>query len=99
MNLIEFTDSAIEAVANYKKQLNIGEGQYLRVGIKQKNAQDKGLLIGFDFPSDKDKIAQVQGLDVVYNPGQVFFFAGMLIDFKEQNGKSGFTFIEKNKLS
>ncbi|GAB1448846.1 MAG: hypothetical protein LCH37_03630 [Bacteroidetes bacterium] len=97
--LIEFTEKAIEAVETYKKQLSIAEDQYLRVGIRQKNAQDKGLLIGFDSPGAKDKTTSIQGLNVVYNPGQVFFFAGMVIDFSEQNGRKGFTFIEKNKLT
>jgi Fe-S cluster assembly iron-binding protein IscA len=39
----------------------------------------------------------VQGLFVIYNPGQVFFFAGMIIDYLEQNGRKGFKFIEKSK--
>jgi Fe-S cluster assembly iron-binding protein IscA len=52
------------------------------------------LLIGFDEKTDKDKVAVINGLDVIYTPGEVFFFAGMVIDFAEQDGRSGFTFTE-----
>lgn len=98
MNLIEFTDSALEAIGSYRASLNIPESHYLRVGIRQKNAQDKGLLIGFDEKGEKDKLSDVQGISVIYNPGQVFFFAGMIIDFTEQNGRKGFKFVEKQKI-
>ncbi len=98
MNLIEFTNDALDAIKLYRVNLNIPDSHFLRVGIRQKNAQDKGLLIGFDEMSDKDKQSEIQGLNVIYNPGQVFFFAGMIIDFTEQNGKKGFKFIEKQKV-
>jgi Fe-S cluster assembly iron-binding protein IscA len=77
--------------------LQIPQGYALRVGIRQKNDQDKGLVIGFDEKSEKDKLANVQGVDVIYNAGQIFFFAGLLIDFKEREGKKGFFFVEKKK--
>ncbi|MFY8107874.1 MAG: hypothetical protein ACOVO9_02745 [Bacteroidia bacterium] len=98
MNLIEFTKEALDAIKLYRVNLNIPDSHFLRVGIRQKNAQDKGLLIGFDEMSDKDKQSEIQGLNVIYNPGQVFFFAGMIIDFTEQNGRKGFKFIEKQKV-
>ncbi len=97
MQLIEFTESALAAIQHYKETLQIPYGYALRVGIRQKNAQDKGLIIGFDEANDKDKSASVQGVDVIYNAGQIFFFAGMLIDFQERNGKKGFYFVEKKK--
>lgn len=95
MELIVFTESAIDAISQYRSNLNIPETHFLRVGIRQKNAQDKGLLIGFDEKGDKDKLASVQGIQVIYNPGQIFFFAGMMIDYLEQNGRKGFKFVEK----
>ncbi len=99
MQLIEFTESAIAAIQHYKNTLQIPEGYALRVGIRQKNAQDKGLVIGFDEKSDKDKQALIQGVDVIYNAGQVFFFAGLLIDFTEREGRKGFFFVEKKKAN
>ncbi len=98
MNLIEFTNEALDAIKLFRINLNIPESHFLRVGIRQKNAQDKGLLIGFDEIGEKDKQSEIQGLNVIYNPGQVFFFAGMIIDYTEQNGRKGFKFIEKQKV-
>jgi len=97
MNMIEFTPAAKEAIANYKATLQIPEGYALRIGIRQKNAQDKGLLIGFDEKGDKDRAANVDGIDVIYNAGQIFFFAGMLIDFQDKDGRKGFKFVEKSR--
>lgn len=98
MQLIEFTLAAKAAIHEYKQTLQIPEDYSLRVGIRQKNAQDKGLLIGFDAKTDKDKEIEVEGVKVIYNAGQVFFFAGMVIDYVEQNGRKGFKFVEKAKL-
>ena len=98
MQMIEFTPQAIEAINEYKGNLLIPEGYYLRVGIRQKNAQDKGLLIGFDEKTDKDRSAVVNGMEVIYNAGQIFFFAGMIIDYQDLDGRKGFKFLEKSKV-
>ncbi|MCF8426016.1 MAG: hypothetical protein K9H61_00220 [Bacteroidia bacterium] len=98
MHLIEFTPAAKEAIVHFQNTLKIPTDYFLRVGIKQKNSQDKGLLIGFDAKNDKDKAANIDGIEVIYQAGQIFFFAGMVIDFQEQNGRSGFKFVEKSKL-
>jgi iron-sulfur cluster assembly protein len=93
--MIEFTPAAKEAISHYKATLQIPEGYALRVGIRQKNAQDKGLLIGFDEKNDKYRTANIDGIEVIYNAGQIFFFAGMQIDFQDNEGKKGFKFLEK----
>ncbi|MDZ4666874.1 MAG: iron-sulfur cluster biosynthesis family protein [bacterium] len=95
--MIEFTPAALEAIEHYKQTLQIPEGFALRVGIRQKNSQDKGLLIGFDEKNDKDRSAEISGVEVIYNAGQIFFFAGMVIDFQDQQGRKGFKFLEKSK--
>ncbi|MES2380218.1 MAG: hypothetical protein V4538_04205 [Bacteroidota bacterium] len=95
MNLVHLTPAAIKAIQQYKVSLQIPENYFLRVGIKQKNASDKGLVIGFDEPTDKDKIVEVEGIKIIYHPGQALFFAGMQVDFIERDGKEGFELIEK----
>ncbi|MES2656491.1 MAG: hypothetical protein V4620_12925 [Bacteroidota bacterium] len=95
MNLVHLTPAAIKAIQQYKVSLQIPENYFLRVGIKQKNASDKGLVIGFDEPTDKDKIVEVEGIKIIYHSGQALFFAGMQVDFIERDGKEGFELIEK----
>lgn len=97
MEIIQFTQAAIQAIESYKQNLQIPTDHYLRVGIRQKNETNKRLLIGFDQKSDKDQLTNVQGIDVIYSPGEVFFFAGMVIDFQENDTRKGFTFVEQNK--
>ncbi len=99
MQMIEFTTAAKEAIAHYQQTLQIPADYFLRVGIRQKNSQDKGLLIGFDAKSDKDRSMNIDGIEVIYNAGQIFFFAGMIIDYQEQNGRKGFKFLEKAKIA
>ncbi len=98
MQLIEFTSNAMAQVKAYRQSLIVPDEYVLRVGIKQKNASDKGLIIGFDIKSDKDREIEIDGIKIIYNAGQVFFFAGMVIDFVERNDKKGFVLIEKAKL-
>ncbi len=95
MNLVHLTPAAIKAIQQYKVSLQIPDNYFLRVGIKQKNASDKGLVIGFDEPTDKDKVVEIEGIKIIYHPGQALFFAGMQVDFMERDGKQGFELIEK----
>ena len=97
MEIIQFTPAAIQAIEKYKQTLQIPANYQLRVGIRQKNEANKRLLIGFDEVQEKDKQVQIQGLEVIYSPGEVFFFAGMQIDYQEDGNRKGFTFIEKSK--
>lgn len=94
MQIIQLTPAAIEAIESFKNTLQVPDGYYLRVGIRQKNAQEKGLIIGFDEKNDKDKTTEVAGINIIYHPGQALFFAGMKIDFTERNGKRGFVLLE-----
>lgn len=95
MNIIHLTPTAIAAITDYRANLQIPLTHFLRIGIKQKNANDKGLIIGFDEPNDKDKTTEVNDIKIIYHPGQALFFAGMQIDFLERDGKKGFELIEK----
>lgn len=97
MNIIKFTDKALVALQQYKTNLQIPENHFIRIGIRQKNETNKRLLIGFDEKTEKDQLAIVQGLHVIYSPGEVFFFAGMEIDYVEEGTRKGFTFIESKK--
>lgn len=97
MDIITFTPAAIAAILKYKQTLQIPADHYLRVGIRQKNETNKRLLIGFDASNFKDKKATIQGIDVIYSPGEVFFFSGMQIDYVEEENRKGFTFVEKPK--
>lgn len=98
MELIQFTERAIQTIKQYQISLHIPPNHYLRVGIRQKNETNKRLLIGFDTQTEKDKLVSIQGIEVIYHPGEVFFFAGMVIDYVEENDRKGFTFIEANKV-
>jgi iron-sulfur cluster assembly protein len=97
VSIIDFTPAAKEAIQQYQRTLHIPEGHYLRIGIKQKNAQQKGLVIGFDEKGEKDKEAVIDGIPVIYHPGQALFFAGMEIDHQERDGKKGFVLVEKKR--
>jgi len=98
MQLVHFTEAALQAISHYKSTLNIPNSHFLRIGIRQKNEPTKRLLIGFDEKGDKDAEAEIQGIKVIYTPGEVFFFAGMAIDFREQDNRKGFTFVELKKM-
>lgn len=98
MAIIHFTPSALDAIDRYRSSLHIPEGHFLRIGIRQKNEATKRLLIGFDEKGERDQLAIVQGIELIYSPGEVFFFAGMAIDFVEQENRKGFTFVEQKSI-
>lgn len=99
MDIISFTPAAVKAIHEYRQQLQIPDNYKLRIGIRQKNEQNKRLLIGFDEQGNRDAATQVQGVDIIYAPGEVFFFAGMAIDFIQENNRKGFSFVELKSVA
>jgi Fe-S cluster assembly iron-binding protein IscA len=98
MEIISITERALNAIREYRQQLHIDAEQPLRVGIRQKNETNKRLLIGFDDPATGDKEMEISGMRVIYSPGEIFFFAGMTIDYLEESGRKGFTFVDSRSV-
>ncbi len=98
MEIIHFTEAALVAINQFKQTLHVPEDHYLRIGIRQKNESNKRLVIGFDEKSEKDQLKTVQGIEIIYSPGEVFFFAGMAIDYSEKDNRKGFTFVEQKNI-
>lgn len=98
MEIIHFTEAALVAINQFKHTLHVPEDHYLRIGIRQKNESNKRLVIGFDEKSEKDQLKTVQGIEIIYSPGEVFFFAGMAIDYSEKDNRKGFTFVEQKNI-
>lgn len=99
MDLIRFTDRALDAIIRYRETLQIPDGLMVRVGIRQKNETNKRLLIGFDEKTERDQETIAGGIKVIYSPGEIFFFAGMIIDYLEEEGRKGFTFVEQKRTA
>jgi Fe-S cluster assembly iron-binding protein IscA len=39
-------------------------------------------------------LVENDGIELLYHPGQALFFAGMIIDYREREGKKGFVLVE-----
>jgi len=99
MDIIEITDNAIDAIKKFKIDLQINEDQSVRIGIHNKNEINRHLYIGFDKKTEKDNTFETKGITVIFSKTDIFFFAGMKIDFTEKDGRKGFTFAEQKKSS
>ena len=99
MRVIEFTENAIVAINKFRDELHINNNQFLRICIYQKNETNKLLKIGFDEKSVIDIEVEIKGIKLIYSKEDLFFFVGMKIDFIEQDGRKGFTFVENKSAN
>jgi iron-sulfur cluster assembly protein len=97
MQVIHFSTKALEAIESYKKNLQIQSNHFLRIGIKEKSNNEKGLIIGFDEVKEQDKKTIINGLEIIYQASHLLYFAGMEIDFVERNGQKGFELVGLKK--
>lgn len=95
MSAINLTDSAInqikEVVAGQEMSL---DETFVRVGIRGRSCSGLVYAFGFDEASDpeSDELILQDGVKIVYSKQFSEDLKGVSIDFKEVDGKRGFTF-------
>ncbi len=90
-----FTKGALEELIRLKKSLHV-EDQKLRVGVKGGGCSGLSYLLAFDQATDKDRLFEIQGLEVIMEPAHVMYVLGMEIDYQQGLDSRGFTFNNPN---
>jgi iron-sulfur cluster assembly protein len=89
---VRFSPLAQSMIKRLYRDLNIEEGQYLRVGIKGGGCGGVSFLLAFDRMTDQDTIYEGDGFRVIVNKGHVMYVLGMEIDYEEEGNSKGFVF-------
>jgi len=89
---VRFSSLARSMIKRLYRDLNIEEGQYLRVGIKGGGCGGVSFLLAFDKLTDQDVIYDDEDIQVIVHKGHVMYVLGMDIDYEEEGNSKGFVF-------
>lgn len=93
---VKFTANALAELHQLRANLNVGDDQYLRIGVKGGGCSGMSYLLAFDKKEDKDQEFSIEDIPVVMNKAHSMYVAGMVIDWEEGLGNRGFTFNNPN---
>lgn len=101
MNTVTLTDKAIAKIKQILIEQNMdAEKTYVRVGIQGMSCSGPSYAFGLDesFDSAIDEVSLQDGLSVVNKKEYGVYLAETTVDYKEEDGRQGFTFKNMNPL-
>lgn len=86
------TPGAREQILRILNEENISDQYGLRIGIKGNGCAGISYLLGFDLPTDNDRIYHSDGFSILMDKSQAVFLIGMEIDWIQGANGEGFLF-------
>ena len=86
------TKKATEKILEIKRQKEIDDSYYLRLGIKPSGCGIASHIIGFDHPNDKDEQYEYEGIKIIIEKMHLMYLAGKSVDYGVFDGETGFVF-------
>jgi iron-sulfur cluster assembly protein len=99
IQILSLTEGAKSQLNNIRKESNIPEDHYLRVGVKGGGCSGFSYILGFDLVKEGDEVHQIDGFNVILNKAHSIYLLGMEIDFVQGLENRGFTFNNPNATS
>ena len=97
---VALSEAAIKQVKTLKRDQNLGEEVFLRMGVKGGGCS--GMSYALEFDSDKgphDKEFDIHGIKVVCDKKSYLYLNGTTLDYVRQGLTGGFTFVNPNAKS
>ena len=93
---VTLTEGAIRQIKSLMAKEGFDETQKLRVGVKGGGCSGMSYILGFDHPTEKDKVFEIDGISCIMNAAHEMYLYGMEIDWQEGLNNRGFTFRNPN---
>lgn len=93
---VSFTLSAITELKRLMAEPAFDATQKLRVGVKGGGCSGMTYVLGFDTPSAKDEIFEIDGITCIMEKSHGIYLTGMQIDWQGGLNSRGFTFNNPN---
>ena len=85
------SDKAIETINNVRKQNEIADDYYLRIGTRSGGCSGMSYSLGFDNEvHDFDKILKLDNLELIIDNKSLFYLMGVTLDYVDGPQGSGF---------
>ena len=93
------SDKAAAEVASIRKENNIPDSYYLRVGVKGGGCSGLSYSLGFDGETnDTDEILTINGVQILVDAKSLFYLDGTELDYSDGLNGRGFVFNNPNAL-
>ena len=93
---VNITKKALKKILEIKKQKKIDDAYHLRLGVKPAGCGIASHMIGFDHPTAKDEVFELDGIQVIIEKIQLMHLAGKSVDYDVVDGEAGFLFRTDN---
>lgn len=91
--VVTVTAKAATEIAKIKKDNNIPESHYLRLGIKGGGCSGMTYVLAFDEqPRENDVVYEQEGIFICIDPKSQFYLSGTVLDFSGGLNGKGFVF-------
>lgn len=93
---ITLTERAVMALDQIRKEEQVPDDHFLRVGVKGGGCSGFSYVLGFDVRKDGDQSYTISGLPVVMQKAHQLYLMGIEIDWLDGLDNRGFTFNNPN---
>jgi iron-sulfur cluster assembly protein len=96
---IVITDSAIAELGNIRAENEIPEEYGLRIAVKGGGCSGMSYSLGFDTENQEmDEVLTVNGVKVIVDSKSMYYLAGSILDFADNEQGRGFVFNNPNSM-
>ena len=97
---VELSEAAVRQVKELKRQQDLPDNAFLRVGVRGGGCSGLSYALEFDTElGPHDKEFEIDGVKVVVDRKSYIYLNGTKLDYVRQGLTSGFTFINPNAKS
>ncbi|CAN5380676.1 iron-sulfur cluster assembly accessory protein [soil metagenome] len=93
---VSFTEGAIAEIKKLRKDLNLADDKYLRIGVKGGGCSGMTYILDFENKSEKDEYFEIEGVPCIMNPAHAMYLSDMEIHWEGGLNSRGFTFSNPN---
>jgi len=93
---VTLTPGAIKAIKKLMDAPDFDSKQRLRVGVKGGGCSGMTYVLGFDMPTDRDQLFEVEDIPCIMEKAHEIYLVGMEIDWHDGLDNRGFTFQNPN---
>ena len=97
---LALSEMAVKQVKELKRAQNLGEGVFLRMGVKGGGCSGMSYALEFDTEkSEHDREFDIDGVKVVVDKKSYLYLTGTTLDYVQQGLTGGFTFVNPQAKS
>lgn len=93
---VKFTKNATDEIKRLMSEEGFDTTNVLRVGVKGGGCSGMTYVLGFDKPTEKDEVFEIEGIPCIMEKSHGIYLMGMEVNWEGGLNSRGFTFNNPN---